>query len=43
VPDRGIALRHRLQVGTIVSDAGMKVKWLSGGTLGHRRRASSHG
>ncbi len=35
VPDRGIALRHRLQVGTIVSDASMQVKWLSGGTLGH--------
>ena len=35
VPDRGIALRHRLQVGTIVSDASMQVKWLTGGTLGH--------
>jgi len=34
VPDRGIAKRHRLQVGTIVSDASMQVKWLSGGTLG---------
>jgi ATP-dependent Lhr-like helicase len=34
VPDRGIALRHRLQVGTIVSDASMLVKWLSGGTIG---------
>jgi ATP-dependent Lhr-like helicase len=34
VPDRGIARRHRLQVGTIVSDASMAVKWLSGGTLG---------
>jgi ATP-dependent Lhr-like helicase len=34
VPDRGIALRHRLQVGTIVADASMQVKWLSGGTLG---------
>jgi ATP-dependent Lhr-like helicase len=34
VPNRGIALRHRLQVGTIVSDASMQVKWLSGGTLG---------
>ena len=34
VPNRGIALRHRLQVGTIVSDAAMQVKWLSGGTLG---------
>ncbi len=34
VLDRGIALRHRLQVGTIVADASMQVKWLSGGTLG---------
>ena len=34
VPDRGIAHRHRLQVGTIVSEASMQVKWLSGGTLG---------
>lgn len=34
VPNRGIALRHRLQVGTIVSDAAMQVKWLTGGALG---------
>ena len=34
VPDRGIARRHRLQVGTIVSEASLKVAWLSGGTLG---------
>ena len=34
VPDRGIAKRHRLQVGTIVSDATMAVKWVSGGTIG---------
>ncbi|MDE2275736.1 MAG: ligase-associated DNA damage response DEXH box helicase [Burkholderiales bacterium] len=34
VCDRGIARRHRLQVGTIVGDATMAVKWLSGGTLG---------
>jgi ATP-dependent Lhr-like helicase len=34
VVDRGIAKRHRLQVGTIVSDAAMAVKWLSGGTIG---------
>ena len=34
VPDRGIARRHRLQVGTIVSDAMMAVKWVSGGTIG---------
>ena len=34
VPDRGIARRHRLQVGTIVADATMQVKWLSGGSIG---------
>lgn len=34
VPDRGIGRRHRLQIGTIVSDAAMKVAWVSGGTLG---------
>ena len=34
VLSRGIALRHRLQVGTIVADASMQVKWLGGGTLG---------
>ena len=34
VPDRGIALRHRLQVGTIVSHTAMKVQWLTGGNLG---------
>jgi ATP-dependent helicase Lhr and Lhr-like helicase len=34
VPDKGIARRHRLQVGTIVSDAAMQVKWLSGGSIG---------
>jgi len=34
VADRGIALRHRLQVGTIVSDASMQVKWVSGGVIG---------
>jgi ATP-dependent Lhr-like helicase len=34
VTDRGIALRHRLQVGTIVGESSMLVKWLSGGTLG---------
>ncbi len=36
VPDRQIARRHRLQIGTIVSDASLAVKWLGGGrTLGH--------
>jgi ATP-dependent Lhr-like helicase len=34
VEDRGIALRHRLQIGTIVADASMLVKYLTGGTLG---------
>ncbi|MEO6409476.1 MAG: ligase-associated DNA damage response DEXH box helicase, partial [Burkholderiaceae bacterium] len=34
VPDRGIARRHRLQVGTIVSDSSMNVAWLSGGRIG---------
>jgi ATP-dependent Lhr-like helicase len=34
VPDRGIARRHRLGVGTIVSDAAMQVKWMSGGNIG---------
>jgi ATP-dependent Lhr-like helicase len=34
VPDRGIAKRHRLQVGTIVSDASMNVSYLSGGRIG---------
>jgi ATP-dependent helicase Lhr and Lhr-like helicase len=34
VPDRGIARRHRLGVGTIVSDAAMQVKWLTGGHIG---------
>jgi ATP-dependent helicase Lhr and Lhr-like helicase len=34
VPDRGIAQRHRLQIGTIVSDASMSVAWLSGGRIG---------
>jgi ATP-dependent Lhr-like helicase len=34
VPEPGIARRHRLQIGTIVSDATMQVKWLGGATLG---------
>lgn len=34
VPDRGIAKRHRLSVGTIVGDATMQVKYLSGGKIG---------
>lgn len=34
VADRGIAQRHRMQVGTIVGDATMAVAWVGGGTLG---------
>ena len=34
VPDRGIARRHRLAIGTIVSDAAMQVKYLTGGRIG---------
>jgi len=34
VPNRGIAMRHRLSVGTIVSDASMQVKWFSQGASG---------
>lgn len=34
VRDAGIAKRHRLGVGTIVSDAAMQVKYMSGVTLG---------
>lgn len=34
VPDRGIALRHRLQVGTIVGEASMLVKWANAGAGG---------
>jgi ATP-dependent Lhr-like helicase len=34
VHDRGIAKRHRLGIGTIVSDAAMQVKYMSGANLG---------
>lgn len=34
VTDRGVAKRHRLGIGTIVSDAAMQVKYLSGGNIG---------
>jgi ATP-dependent Lhr-like helicase len=34
VTDRGIAHRHRLQVGTIVGESSMLVKWLSAGAGG---------
>ncbi len=35
VRDRRIAMRHRMHVGTITSDAALRVRWLRGGTLGH--------
>ncbi|WP_280152682.1 ligase-associated DNA damage response DEXH box helicase [Piscinibacter sp. XHJ-5] len=34
VPDRAIGRRHKLQVGTIVSDAAMQVSYVSGGRIG---------
>jgi ATP-dependent Lhr-like helicase len=34
VRDRGIARRHRLGIGTIVSDAAMQVKYMSGANIG---------
>ncbi|MDB5881925.1 MAG: lhr, partial [Ramlibacter sp.] len=34
VPDRAVAKRHRLGIGTIVSDASMQVKYLSGANIG---------
>ena len=34
VPDRGIAKRHRLGIGTIVSDASLQVKYMSGANIG---------
>ncbi|MDP9045580.1 MAG: ligase-associated DNA damage response DEXH box helicase [Pseudomonadota bacterium] len=34
VPDAAIGRRHRLQVGTIVSDSVMQVKYMSGGRIG---------
>jgi ATP-dependent Lhr-like helicase len=34
VKDSGVARRHRLGVGTIVSDAAVHVKYLTGGTIG---------
>ncbi len=34
VPDRAIARRHRMSIGTIVSDAAIQVKYMSGATLG---------
>ena len=34
VPDAAIGRRHRMSIGTIVSDASMQVKYLSGGRIG---------
>jgi hypothetical protein len=36
IPDqlRKLAMRHRLHIGTIVSDTMMKVKFISGGFIG---------
>ncbi|HMC16541.1 MAG TPA: DEAD/DEAH box helicase, partial [Albitalea sp.] len=34
VPDRAIARRHKLQIGTIVSDSAMQVKYLGGAPIG---------
>ncbi|MEO6548913.1 MAG: ligase-associated DNA damage response DEXH box helicase [Ferruginibacter sp.] len=34
IEDRRIAMRHRVHIGTIVSDAMLKVKFLSGGYIG---------
>ncbi len=34
VPDAGIARRHRMSIGTIVSDASMQVRYLGGAVLG---------
>lgn len=34
VNNRGVAMRHRLQIGTIVSDAVLMVKYLKGGYIG---------
>ncbi|MBL0357013.1 MAG: ligase-associated DNA damage response DEXH box helicase [Chitinophagaceae bacterium] len=34
IPSRKIAMRHRMHIGTIVSDAMLKVKFLSGGFIG---------
>jgi ATP-dependent Lhr-like helicase len=34
VPDRGVGRRHKLGIGTIVSDSSMQVKYLSGGRIG---------
>ncbi len=35
VPDRRTAMRHRMQMGTIVSNASVKVRFVGGGYVGH--------
>lgn len=35
IKSRKLALRHRLSIGTIVSDAMLKVKFITGGYIGH--------
>jgi ATP-dependent Lhr-like helicase len=35
IKSRRLALRHRLSIGTIVSDAMLKVKFMTGGYIGH--------
>lgn len=35
VPDKAIARRHRMAIGTIVSDASMDVRYMNGARLGH--------
>ncbi len=35
VTDKQVALRHRMSIGTIVSDASLRVQYLKGGSLGH--------
>lgn len=34
IRQRGIAMRHRMHIGTIVSDAMLKVQWFTGGYIG---------
>ncbi len=34
INNRGVAMRHRLQIGTIVSDAMLSVKYITGGYIG---------
>jgi ATP-dependent Lhr-like helicase len=34
VNNRRVAMRHRLSIGTITSDVSIRVKWISGGSLG---------